>query len=144
MDLFANEVIFESLDNLPKTEVYIPKAVIEIHRKIMKEFLESGYFFDRGLYIDRFLDTDKTIDLEKLELAIVLIVEYLEISVKFKKPIYVFLRNMKGYLDKRGIRDDNIEQIIEESSFILGFCQSVADNESKNKKFIFQFERLDA
>lgn len=141
---FTNEIIFESLDNFPKTEVFIPDKVLEIHKDIMKEFLESGYFFDNGLYIDRFLDKDRTIDLEKLDLAIVLLIEYLEISVKSKKSIYVFLRNMRGYLEKRGIRLDNIEQIIEESSFILGFCQSVADNESDNKEFIFQFERLDA
>ena len=144
MDVLRKDIIFDSLDDLPKTEVLVPPQVLEEHREIMKEFLESGYFFDRGLYIDRFLDSDRTIDLEKLELALVLIVEYMEISVKSKKPIYVFLRNMQGYLDKRGIKLDNIERITEESSFILGFCQSIIDNESDNKKFIFQFERLDA
>jgi hypothetical protein len=139
MDIFTSEVIFEQQDNLPKSDVIIPPNVPEIHKEVMTEFLQSGYFFDNHLYIDKFLDEDLTIDLEKLELAIVLIVEYLENSVKNKKPIYVFLGNMDRYFTRRHTRLSNIEQITEESSFILGFCQSIADNESDNRKFIFQY-----
>lgn len=141
MDIFANEIIFETEDNFPKTNIIIPKAIPEIHKEIMKEFLESGYFLNNGLCVNKFLDDDLTIDLEKLELAIILSVEYLEFSVKSKKPIYVFLRNMKQYFTHRGIGLSNIEQITEESSFILGFCQSIADSESINRKVIIQYAK---
>jgi len=141
MDIFYDEVVFEPQDDLPKSDVEISPNTPEIHKEIMKEFLQSGYFFDNGLYIDRFLDKDLTIDLEKLELAIVLIVEYLEFSIKSKKPIYLFLRNMDRYIARRGISLENVEQITEESSFILGFCQSIVDNESDNRKFIIQYAK---
>jgi len=141
MDIFYDSVVFMPTDNLPKSDVVIPSNVPEIHKEIMLEFLQSGYFFDRTLNIDRFLDVDSTIDLEKLELALTLISEYLEFSVKSKEPIYVFLGNMNSYFLRRGISDKDLDRVIEESSFILGFCQSIIDNESDNKKFVFQFAR---
>jgi len=127
MDTNINEVIFEKQFDLPFD---LPD---EINSPIMYQFLESGYFKNNGLCIDKFLDEDKTIDLEKLELALILTLEYLEFSVKVGEPIYIFLRNMTRYLELRGIDIQNLDRLTEESSFILGFCQAICDEESIEK-----------
>ncbi len=141
---FTN-IVFEPLDaNLPKSFPELPPNLSEERKVVMWEFLDSGYLFDNHLYMDRFLGEDLTIDLEKLELGISLTVEYLEFSVKFKNPIYVFLGNMDRYFLRRGIKVTDLDRVIEESSFILGFCQAMFDEESKEKQFIVQFARGDS
>lgn len=125
METKLNEVIFEGGND---SDV------------IGEQFLSSGYLVDSTLMMDRFLDRDKTIDLEKLELAIMLTVEHLENSIKIENPIYVFLGNMDVYFKIRGITSDNLDRILEESSFILGFCSSVADEYELNRKVNVQFK----
>src|SRR5689334_21066937 len=107
--------------------------------QLIENLIKSDSYEMGGLCIDKFLDEDMTIDLEKLELAISLLIEYLEISVKSENPIYVILRNMDLYFMRRKLSPEKLDQIIEESSFILGFCQSIADEESLSKKVIIKF-----
>lgn len=129
-----NEIVFEA-EHLELSE----------HSKdITQQFLESGYFENSTLKMDRFLDADKTIDLEKLELAIILAIGHLEKSVKIENAIYVFLGNMGEYFTRRGIDLKDIEQITEECSFILGFCQAIADEESNDKEVFVLFRGNDA
>lgn len=88
--------------------------------------------------MDKFLDSDNTIDLEKFELAIILLIEYLEKSVKFENAIYVFLGNMAEYIRVRKLTD--IDKIIEECSFILGFSQAIADENKIDRDVIVRFK----
>jgi len=121
MNINVNEVIFEGGEYSPD---------------IMTQFLGSGYFVDNSLKIDRFLDTDKTIDLEKLELGISIAISHLENSEKIEEPIKVFLGNMDRYFLHRGIQSHETDRIIEESSFILGFCKAIADEVSTKEVLI--------
>ena len=123
MDINVNEVVFEGGEYSPD---------------IMTQFLGSGYFVNNSLQMDRFLDTDKTIDLEKLELGITLAIKYLEIPEKIESPIKVFLRNMDRYFQLRGIQPDELDRLIEESSFILGYCKAIAD-EVSTKEIIISY-----
>jgi hypothetical protein len=109
---------------------------------ILEQFLSSSYYENNQLNINRFLDEDRTIDLEKLELAIILLIEHLEKSVKINFPIYVNLGNMNEYVVARGIEDD-IEKITEESKFIIGFCQSIATENEIDNKIIVRFKGKD-
>lgn len=136
-NLLLNEIVFE-LDSSNKNLIAMPEGIAEDLLQIMAEFLSSGYFINNGLCINRFLDIDKTIDIEKLELAVYLAIKYMEKSVKSERPIYIFLRNMDKYFEGRGINLQNIAKIKEESTFILGFCQSVADEESSTE-IVIQF-----
>lgn len=120
------EIIFENSNNSPD---------------IMEQFLSSDYFLHNELNIVRFLDEDNTIDLEKLELAVILAISYLENSVKIYEPIYINIGNMEEYIDKRKL--DSIERITEESSFILGFCQAIADENKINQNVIVRFRGSD-
>lgn len=138
MEINLHNIVFEQQDDFPKSDVVLPKDIDVEREYIMRQFLQSGYFFDETLYIDKFLREDKSIDIEKLELAISLAVEYLEFSSKFKNPIYVKLEGMGRYIQSRGI-EGNPKKIYEESGFISGFCQAVADEESKHKKFIILY-----
>lgn len=108
---------------------------------ILEQLLTSNHYSDDSLCMDKFLDEDNTIDLEKLELAIVLIIDYLEKSVKFENPIYVFLGNMAEYVRRRGLTDLN--KIIEESTFILGFSQAIADENKIFRNIIVRFKGND-
>lgn len=110
---------------------------------IMEQFLSSDCLEDNCLMIDKFLDNeDNTIDLDKLELSIILLVEYLENSVKDLKPIYINIGNMDVYVQKRNIQK-NLERITEESSFILGFSQSIADENKIDREIIVRFRGND-
>jgi hypothetical protein len=109
---------------------------------ILDQFLSSNYCENNQLNLNRFLDEDKTINLEKLELAIILLIEHLEKSVKINFPIYVNLGNMNEYIVARGIEGD-IEKIVEESTFILGFCQSIATENEINNEVIIRFKGKD-
>lgn len=104
---------------------------------ILEQFITSDYFKDGTLDIIRFLDSDNTIDIEKLELAIILIIEHLENSVKNGNRIYVNIGNMREYITIRELTD--IDRIIEESSFILGFCQAVATENELDNQIIVRF-----
>jgi hypothetical protein len=107
---------------------------------LMEQFLSSEYLVDNTLMMNRFLDSDRTIDLEKLELAIMLTIEHLENSVKVSEPIKVILGNMEAYFKARNVHPTDLEQILEESSFILGFCASVAEEYELNRKVSVQFK----
>lgn len=136
MDINVNEYVFEPSET--KKEVIIPDGFPQDEAEIMSELLASDYY-NRGISIPKFLDEDKTIDLEKLELAIVLAIKYLQFSVKIGEPVYVFLREMESYFHIRRVQDD--ERIIEESSFILGFCRSVAKNYSESAEVLYEQSR---
>ena len=125
METKLNEIVFEDGNN---------------SNDIREQFLSSGYLVNNTLMMDRFLDVDRTIDLEKLELAIMLTVEHLENSIKYSEPIYMNLGNMEAYFKARSIPSTNLEQIVEESSFILGFCSSVAEEYELDRKVNVQFK----
>lgn len=124
MDINVNEIVFEG--GPPNQD-------------IKTQFLSSGYFENNSLYMDRFLAEDKTIDLEKLTLAIQLMMEYLEFSEKFESPIHIFIRNMSLYFERRGIKFHEMDRIIEESSFILGYCKACIEQETLTKKVIILY-----
>jgi hypothetical protein len=109
---------------------------------ILEQLLTSNHYYDNGLNISKFLDEDNTIDIEKLELAIILLIQHLEKSVKFENPIYVNLGNMSEYVERRGLIDLN--DIIEDSSFILGFSQAIADENKIYRDVIVRFRGRDA
>lgn len=109
---------------------------------ILEQLLTSNHYFDNGLDISKFLDKDNTIDLEKLELAIILLIDHLENSVKFENPIYMNLGNMSEYVERRGLID--LDNIIEESRFILGFSQAIADENKIDRDVIVRFRGKDA
>lgn len=140
MDISVNDIVFEPDDNFPKPNILLPDVDPE-RKAIMLQFLQSGYFFNFTLNVSKFLFPDKSIDIEKLELAVFLLVEYLEFSEKFKNPIHVYLANFDDYFKARHIDPSNIHKIIEERRFIRGFCQAVADEYSSSKKFIMDFDR---
>jgi hypothetical protein len=120
---------------------YVPDVIFdggEQYSDILEQFLVSGYYKDNQLNIDRFLDEDRTIDLEKLELAIILLMEYLENSIEEKNPIYINIGNMYEYVAMRNLID--VDKIIEESTFILGFCQAIATENEINNKIIVRFK----
>ncbi len=138
MDVFVDQIIFEPDPSKPKA--ILPEGIPEGHVDVMKEFLESIYVKGTTLCMDRFLDEDRTIDLEKLELAIQLLIEYLEFLNKSKKPIYVFLGGMQEYFELRNVDLEDMDRIIEESSFLLGYCNAAAQ-EFATKKIIVQYWR---
>lgn len=105
---------------------------------ILEQLLTSYHYSNDSLCMDKFLDSDNTIDLEKFELAIILLIEYLEKSVKFENAIYVFLGNMAEYIRVRKLTD--IDKIIEECSFILGFSQAIADENKIDRDVIVRFK----
>lgn len=109
---------------------------------ILEQLLTSNHYYGDGLNIDKFLDEYNKIDLEKLELAIILLIEHIENSVKFENPIYINLGNMKEYIIRRGLTD--IDKIIEESSFILGFSQAIANENQIDRVVIVRFRGKDA
>lgn len=123
MDINVNHVVFEP-NQTALHGFYRNKELPDI----MTQLLESGYFVDNTLNMDRFLLEDKTIDLEKLELAISLAITYLENFDKNKNRIYINLGNIEQYFDRRGNKAR--ENASEELQFILGFCQSVANEET--------------
>lgn len=108
---------------------------------ILHQFISSLYYENNQLNVNRFLDEDKTIDIEKLELAIILLIDHLENSVENKNPIYINLGNMDEYIAGRGLTD--MDKIIEESSFILGFCQAVATENELDNEVIVRFKGRD-
>lgn len=128
MDIEVTELVFECESGVLSSP------------DLMTQFLDSGYFVSNILQMDRFLDSDKTINLEKLELGIILAVKHLEISDEFNSPIHVFLGNMGRYFELRCVSVQNIEQITEEASFILGYCKSIVQEESLSKEIIIQYE----
>lgn len=109
---------------------------------ILEQLLTSNHYYGNGLDVSKFLDKDNTIDLEKLELAIILLIDYLENSVNFESPIYINLGNMSEYVSRRKLTD--IDRIIEESSFILGFSQSIADEYKIDRDVVVRFRGKDA
>lgn len=124
MDEVINELIFENSNG---------------SQDVMEQFLSSYYYQDNCLMIDKFLDKeDNTLDLEKLELAIILLIEHLEIFIKDSEPIYINIGNMETYVQMRNIVN-NLERIAEESSFILGYSQSIADENKINRDIIVRF-----
>jgi hypothetical protein len=127
LEIQLNEVIFESRNGNESTD-------------LMEQFLSSGYLENNTLMMDRFLDGDKTIDLEKLEVAIMLTIEHLENSIKVPEPIYINLGNMESYFFARNVPPSDLEQILEESSFILGFCSSIAEEYEIDHKVNVQFK----
>lgn len=137
METKIEEVIFEKSEENSKTETILPH---ELSYEPMIQFVNSGYFTKNALQIDRFLDEDKTIDLEKLELAIILLIEYLEFFNKTDSPIYIHIGGMDKYLQKRGIGIDNVERITEESSFIIGFCSAAAHENALEHAVIVRFK----
>lgn len=139
MDIFIDEVIFEPDPSKPPA--ILPEGIPELHIAIMKELLGSFYVKGNTLCMARFLDEDRTINLEKLELAIELLIEYLEFFNKSKRPVHVYLGCMQEYFHLRQVGLDDIDRLSEESSFVLGFCNASAQEFSLNKKVIVQFER---
>lgn len=125
MDNKVSEVIFEGGNNSDD---------------ILDQFLSSNYYKDNTLDIVRFLDSDRTIDLEKLELAIILLIEHLEKSIKIGNRIYVNIGNMGEYIAIRELED--IDRIIEECSFIIGFSQSIATENQLDNEIIVRFEGI--
>lgn len=108
--------------------------------ELFAQFNADKLIDEKTINIGSFLDVDRTINLEKLELAISLLISYLEKSVKSENPIYVYLGDMDTYFNARNININNIERITEEAQFIIGFCQAIADEESVENKFVFQFK----
>lgn len=142
MDVSVNEVVFESLDNSPKPTLEIPSEISEERRELLVQLLQSGYY-DRTrfcLCMNRFLDEDRTINLEKFELAISLIIEWLEFSIKSKSPIKVILGGMSEYFIGRRINLLDMDRVAEETSFILGFAKAIADEYKINKKVMVQYD----
>lgn len=127
MDSKVNELIFENSNGSDD---------------ILEQFLSSDCRTDNQINMDKFLDEDKTIDVEKLELAIILMIDYLENSIKNSEPIYINLGGMHEYVRARNL-GNNIERIMEESSFILGFCQSVANENKLDRDIIVRFRGID-
>jgi len=143
VDTIINELIFEKSDNSPKTETILPE---ELSYEPMAQFLHSGYFMRNALQIHRFLDEDKTIDIEKLELAIILLLEYMEFTDKTSEPIYIYLGAMDRYFQKGSITtlsDENTKIIVEESSFILGFCTAIAEDNASSRGVVVQFTNIE-
>lgn len=105
---------------------------------VLEQFITSNYHENNQLNVAKFLDEDRTIDLEKLELGIILIIEYLENSVKIETPIYINLGNMQEYFSLRHITD-RVDRITEECQFILGFCQAIADEYKMDREIIVRF-----
>ena len=132
MDIIVSDILFEG------SGYDVPELPPDVSLYTTQMF-QSGHAVENILYIDKFLDEDRTINLEKLELAVLLLIEYLEFSIKLENPIYVFLGNMRECFNKRGIQSHNLEQISEESSFILGFVNSIAEENSTNRKVVVQY-----
>lgn len=140
MDVSINNVVFEPDDELPKTNILLPD-IEEDRKEIMLQLLQSGCFFDNTFDVSRFLLPDRTIDIEKLELAVILAVEYLEFSVKSKTSIYIYLNNFDAYFKIRGLDLNNVKRATEERNFIKGFCQAVADENCTDRTFIVEFDK---
>ena len=123
----------------------VKKNIIKPGTRIQVDNYEYALLLEctanNGIIISRFLDENKMIDLEKLELAVTLFVPKLEFSDNFKVPIYLFIRDLDGYFETRGITPDRQDRIKEESTFILGFCQAVADEASYKRKIIVEYEQ---
>lgn len=105
---------------------------------ILQQLLTSDYCEGNTLNIDKFLDSDRTIDLERLELAIILLIGHLEKSIKIGMPIYINIGNMEEYVEARRLKD--MDRIIEESSFILGFSQSIASENEIDREVTVRFK----
>jgi hypothetical protein len=105
--------------------------------ELFLQFCEDGIIENNTINADKFLDSDITIDLEKLELAIIMLINNLEKSGKVESPIYINIGNMEEYVAIRGLTD--LDKIIEESAFIIGFCQAIATENEIDKEVIVRF-----
>ena len=89
----------------------------------------GGYFNRESLDISKFLREDLSINLERLEIAVSLIVEYLEAVTPFDDVLRLWISGIDKYYFLRNITDKPHNQK-EEFYFIRHFIQAVADNES--------------
>jgi hypothetical protein len=113
----------------------------EEYDEVGLEYLDSHMIDHDGIYIDKYLNEDRTIDLEKLSLGIAILISAHEFSEKSKRPIKLFIKNIKQYFEARKVPVDNLQRITEESHFILGFCQASADEDRTNREVIVMFEK---
>lgn len=95
----------------------------------LKEAFWGGYTDGKAIYIHRFLREDLSINLELLEVAVILLTEYLEMTTPFDSPITLYIDSLKQYYELRGITDKP-KNMKEEYYVIRGIIDAVANNVS--------------
>ena len=95
----------------------------------IKEMFWGGYFDGDSLHVHMFLRDDFSINLEKLEVAVIAAVGYLEGAVPFDDPITLYIADFHLYCSVRGIlhKPKNVK---EEFYVLRGIIGAVANNES--------------
>lgn len=135
MDVNVNEIVFEPSEL--KESVGIPETTTSERTPLIVQLLNSDYVSNNGLVISKFLDAnDKTIDLEKLELAISLMAEFLLSMDDSNQVQILYLRGMDEYFRIRNIDGTMIDRVIEESSFIMGFCRAILIEEAGDRMMV--------
>lgn len=125
MDTNLNYKVFEG-DGFPVEEPLLDGLNYE-QRQLSTEMQKSGHY-NNGLWVDKFLREDLSINLEKLELAVTLIVTSLE-SNAGDTDITLELRGLDRYYERRGIVGDAKAER-EERMFLIGFISTIAGEAS--------------
>lgn len=105
-------------------------------RKLLKEMMQSGHYQD-GIMVHKFLREDLSINLEKLELAVTLVVTSLEANSP-NEDVTLNLRGLDEYYAQRGIAG-NEKKEREERTFLLGFISSVASEASVRDTLLVKY-----
>ncbi len=110
--------------------VFEPEDGGEYSPDIGNQLYRSGYVDGWStIRIQRFLKPDLSINLEKLELAVTLLVAHLRDNQNFDEPLSLNISGFKEYCEIRNI-SENFSQKKEEFYFIRGFIQAIAENET--------------
>lgn len=107
--------------------------------ELLKELMQSGHFTVDGLDISKFLREDLSINLEKLELAVHIVVEAMEKAWEDDPTIAIF--NLEKYFELRNIQENEASKR-EEKTFILGFVSAVAMEASTRDTLIVRYREV--
>lgn len=129
-----NYVVFEG-DGFPVDKSLLDNITYE-QRQLLTEMMESGHY-QGGIMVDKFLRNDWSINLEKLELAVTLIVTALEANSP-DKDVTLSLKGLNNYYSLRNIAG-NLDKEREERTFLLGFISSIAGEASKRDTLVVKY-----
>lgn len=135
MESKITELVFEYDKEGDHPVVDMDGSIEQPFQELIIQMVWGGFFGNGTIFIDKFLREDLSINLEKLELAVILAVRYLESKTAFHEPIFIQIGGIEKYYELRGIQDKPLNKK-EEYYFIRGFMQAVAENESYKKAYV--------
>ena len=132
---FHFEEIFQYNKDAVLSEIPGVVKMDEERYELFSAMFHGGYFDGVCLDISKFLHPDLSLTLEKLELAISLALEYLEVNSDYDTPVFLGIKGIEKYYELRGIQK-NILQQKEEYYFIRHFIRAFCKHETVRKVIV--------